>query len=439
MAGPYYVRSSDGNDGDDGLSWANAFATLKKAEETAAAGETVYMDDDHQETLAANTLYTFNGTSGNPVRVIVVETDTTTAVASYNCTNQEISGDANNVYIYISGEVYFWGICLEWGHAVAGIIRGGYAITFEKSKIKVTTACGVVVGITDQGTILILIDTDVEFSHAATRFYIQSSNFIVMRGGSLGLDVSYPFNPTGLGADFDLLGVDASAMAGDNLFTFAAGYTVGRYRMKGLKLHATSPAGIAGGVPPLRGDIYMDLWDEADQSNVHKFRKEFWGGYAMEETTLTVADKGLYDGTNPFSVKLVSRAAGYLEFCHPWRYHLATQRVDVNNKTVTAYILQQGNGGQPAALDDDEVWLEVAYPNQTAGGFLLQNDRMATPTTTPVAQADDAGRWQNETNGREQKLEVAIGDVAKEGPVEFWIYCAKANTTIYVCPEVAIA
>ena len=45
MAGPYYVRSTDGSDASDGLTWANAKATLAGALAVAAAGERMEVGD----------------------------------------------------------------------------------------------------------------------------------------------------------------------------------------------------------------------------------------------------------------------------------------------------------------------------------------------------------------------------------------------------------
>ena len=90
-------------------------------------------------------------------------------------------------------------------------------------------------------------------------------------------------------------------------------------------------------------------------------------------------------------------------------------------------------------MEDDEVWLEVVYPDDSTAQYMIQSDRIATPTTAPAAQTDDAGRWQNETQGREQRLEVTIADGdAKMGPVEFWICLAKDDIFLYVCPKVDI-
>lgn len=441
MAGPWYLRSSDGNDADDGLSWANACATMSGVlAKAVAAGDIIYVDDDHQETLAADVIWAFPGTEGVPNKVIVVTTDTTTAVASYNCTNQKISGDTNNAYIKINGEVYFWGICLEWGGGSAYIFSNYKTITFEKSNLILAVAISADLGINYDNTTLILIDSDVDFSANAVLYFVVSgpSNFI-WRGGTLTGDINILINIGAEGPYIEIIGVDLSSMVGGDIISVISGDERLQAVLKGIKLNATPPDFISAA--PER--VSAALLDIADSGNtVYKFRREFQYGYVMEETTLTVAGKALYDGTNPFSVKMVSRAAPTPTLYDPWRYHLATKRVTGlgSGKTFTVYILENGNGGQPAAWNDDDVWLEVVYPDDTTAQFNIQSDRIATPTTTPAAQTDDAGRWQNETNGREQKLEVTVANGAgKDGPCEFWICMAQANKTLYVCPEVIVS
>ncbi len=48
-----YLRSTDGNDLDDGLTWATARATLANALTAAGAGGTVYVSQNHAETQAS--------------------------------------------------------------------------------------------------------------------------------------------------------------------------------------------------------------------------------------------------------------------------------------------------------------------------------------------------------------------------------------------------
>lgn len=64
----YYVDPTNGNDADDGLSWADAFLTLNGAEdEPVAAGDTVYVAPGiYREMLTCDVA----GTNGNPITYI---------------------------------------------------------------------------------------------------------------------------------------------------------------------------------------------------------------------------------------------------------------------------------------------------------------------------------------------------------------------------------
>lgn len=62
----YYVRASGGNDTNDGLSFANGWATIQKAVDTAQAGDLVLIcsDGTHLPTSAVS-FNTYSGTAGN--------------------------------------------------------------------------------------------------------------------------------------------------------------------------------------------------------------------------------------------------------------------------------------------------------------------------------------------------------------------------------------
>lgn len=64
----YYIDPINGNDGDDGLSWANAFLTLNGAEdEPVAANDTVYVGPGvYRELLTCDV----SGNAGNPITYI---------------------------------------------------------------------------------------------------------------------------------------------------------------------------------------------------------------------------------------------------------------------------------------------------------------------------------------------------------------------------------
>ena len=68
----YYLRSSGGSDADDGLTWANAKATMAGVLAIPiAAGDRVFVRNDHSETTGAQT-WVFPGTPAAPNQVICV-------------------------------------------------------------------------------------------------------------------------------------------------------------------------------------------------------------------------------------------------------------------------------------------------------------------------------------------------------------------------------
>ena len=444
MAGPWYLRSSDGNDADDGLSWANACATMNGVlAKAVAAGDIIYVDDDHQETVAADTTWTFPGTEGVPNKVIVVTTDTTTAVSNYNCTNQYFDG--NDLYMFvIAGSVYFWGVCLQHGDDATDFIDNEKTVIFENSMIKQTATGGddITIGSADNSQ-LILLNTDVSFASNTGTIEIFGPTSFVWKGGTLTGDLGNVFNVNNDGPKLEMVGVDLSSVAGGTLIQLFDGYDDGCIAiLKGIKLNASQPALITAGIAPTSASQF--ILDIADNGNtVYKFRREYQYGYAQDETSKVITGKALYDGTNEFTAKMVSRATPTPSFYDPWRYHLTTMRETgfAASRTYTVHIAQDHASVQPDALDDDEIWLEVVYPDDSTAQYNIKTDKIATPTTTPAAQTTSTETWEGlAATTRLQKLEVQI-DAAdgKNGPVEIWVCLAKESKTVYVCPEVYVS
>ena len=445
MAGPWYLRSSDGDNADDGLSWANACATMAGILAKAiAAGDIIYVDDDHQETTAADTTWTFPGTEGNPNKVIVVTTDTTAAIATYNCTNQYFDG--NDLYHFcIQGEVYFWGVCLQHGDNSINFVDNSKTVIFENSIVKQTGSAvdHIKVGSSD-GSRLILINSDIEFSSsAASRMRIEGPCSLVWRGGIFTGDLNDVFIMAYDGPHLEVIGVDLSSVIGGNLIKIDEGTDDGvTVYLKGIKLNATPPTLITADISPSgAAEIIMDIADNGN--TVYKFRREYQYGYAQDETTKVITGKALYDGTNEFTVKMTSRATPTCSFFDPWRYHLTTLRETgfAANRTYTVHFAQDHADTPPTALDNDEIWIEVVYPDDSTAQFNITNDKIATPTTTPAAQTTSTESWEGlltETTLQEIAATINSAD-GKNGPVEIWVCMAKADTTIYVCPEVYVS
>lgn len=77
-AGPFYLRSGDGNDGDSGLSVEDAWLTWQHAADTVVAGETLLPCDDGPYVLSATVNWNTNSGDGDdPITVRAVQADGT--------------------------------------------------------------------------------------------------------------------------------------------------------------------------------------------------------------------------------------------------------------------------------------------------------------------------------------------------------------------------
>ena len=145
---------------------------------------------------------------------------------------------------------------------------------------------------------------------------------------------------------------------------------------------------------------------------------------------------GASDGTINYSAKLISTALVQPYF-QSFRYQLGVVWVDGSgDKTITVEIARDGTA---VALQDDEIWLEAAWHDDTVATGHMDDDRMATILTTPADQASSTAAWigLGGTNSK-QKLEVTITD-RQPGPVTVWVHLAKPSTTVYVDPKIVVS
>lgn len=416
----------------EATTWANAHGKIDWIALRAAAGEIIHIDDSHNDSVKPSC--TFNGTEGAPVKVITVDKATDNAVATYN-TGTQLVGCGG-----VSGEAYFWGTALQF--STDDRLASTGTVVYEKCNIKLAYGGGRLLIQNDNAT-AVFINTDVDLSqHTTNNIRLRYPSTLIWRGGELSGDVNFLFDIYEEAPYIEIIGADLSSMVGGTIISL--GETDERLQayLKGIKLNASPPDLITAGVSPERGShILMDIADSG--STVYKFRREYQYGYAQDETIKVITGKALYDGTNEFTTKMMSRATPIPTFFDPWRYHLTTLRETgfAASRTYTVHIAQDHASVQPAALEDDEIWLEVVYPDDTTSQYNIKTDKIATPTTTPAAQTTSTETWEGlAATTRLQELSVQI-DAAdgKNGPVEIWVCLAKEDKTIYVCPEVYVS
>lgn len=427
MAGPYYVRSTDGNDADSGLTWALAKATLAGALAVAAAGERIWVSQAHAETQASAMTLTAAGTAAAPVEILCGNDAATPPTAL--ATTATVSTTGASAIAFGAGFAYVYGIIFQ---AASGASSGNINIattlsdwafdTCELALIGTNAASAIVLGLSASQQFISLKNTTIRRSAVGQTIALRQS--LLWNGGSIaGTAPTTIFTCTSARlCNVRSIGVDLS-LGTTNLVDVAGTGVIRLEQCKlgaGVALTTGTNSGRNGVV------ILLDNCDSADTQ--YRMQRHQYEGDVYSETTI-VRTGGASDGTTPLSHKMVSSANSkfYAPLYGPefWIHNTAVGAA----KTVTVEIVHDSL----TALTDAEVWLEVEVLTTT--GFPLAtfpSDRAADILATPVAQTASTIAWTTTglTNPNKQKLAVTFT------PQEIGIFrcrvaLAKASYTVY--------
>lgn len=397
----YYLRSSDGSDASDGLSWANAKATLAGVFAACSAGDTVFVSDDHAETQATAMTLTSPGTAASPVRVLCVDDTSDPEPPTALSTTATIT-TTTNAGLSIGGFAYFYGITFSCGTGGSsatfqiGTVGSPGMLIFDSCKLKLGTSGGTNSVINFHGnssgsddSIVELINTT--YDGSVTQHGLRVGCKFIWRNtpnalvGSLGYTTLFN-QPASFIPVAEIIGVDLSALgSGKNLVNVGSA-SHGRWTFIDCKL-GSSVALATGSIPGQGGpDVTFINCDSADTN--YRYHKQVYQGTITQETTI-VRTGGASDGTTPVSRKMVSTANS--KFFSP----LVSDWVGVwEEEAFTPIVLVDIIHFGSAALKDDEAWLEVEV--LATSGFPLGvfgSDRMASILGTPSNQDSSGSVW----------------------------------------------
>lgn len=441
-----YVRSTDGNDADNGSTWALAKATLAGAAAIDAAGDTIYVSQAHAETPAANTSYSFAGTHSNPVKIICGNdgVEPPTAIS----TSATITCGAGNYTFTINGSFYCYGLSLtagsvsNGGHALGNAPALGEVQMYEKCQFKMAAtgaSAYLYIGSTaSEPPFVTFKDCDVSFGVATSGVGLATAKF-VWNGGSIlagSVALTSLFKSYGGGRVITALvsGVDLS-----NLGATAALVTAGSVRgtlitFRNCKLPASWSGVLFSGTFTPLDRIEMYDCDNADTN--YRLWIEDYNGSIKHETTL-VKTGGASDGTTGLSWKMATSAAANYPTSPLESGEIAVWNDTTGAaKTLTVDILHDS----VTNLTDAEVWLDVQYLGTV--GFPLGNfisDAKADVLAAAAAQTASSATWTTTgmTNPNKQKLSVTLTP-QKKGYYIAKVKLAAASKTIYVDPAIVV-
>lgn len=441
-----YVRSTDGDNADDGSTWALADADLTASFGGDASGDTTWISQAHAESTAAAVTVACAGTPATPSRILcgndAAEPPTALATTATVATS-------NGSLITFTGSFYAYGV----SYTSSAGANGGFSIgpaanhqVYEHHKfICSANDSRPVINIGGVGTsaaqgLVQWNNCGVKFAHANQRILLQGTRF-EWRGGGLESGTTSPTYLLGTATERQqpnalLWGLDLSA-GGTSMAIFSAGVAGSRCVIRNSKL-PTSWAGTLISGTLLVGSR-AEMWNCSSTDINYQMWIEDYAGSIKHETTIYHTG-GASDGDTPISWKMASSAnAGYPVIV------LRTPEIFVPNtttgasKTLTVEIAQDGT---TTALNDDEIWLEVEYlgTSATAGQLaLFANDSKADVLATAAAQDTSSESWSGLSGtNKKQYLQKAITP-QEEGVYIARVCLAKASTTVYVDPKVTVS
>ena len=443
-----YVRSTDGNDTDNGSTWALAKATLAGAASIDLAGDTIYLSQSHAESVAAATGISINGTLASPVRIVCGNdaAEPPTAVA----TTATVTRTGANSMAF-TGHFHCYGVAFTVGDSTNA---ASIQISNGASNNQTFENCSLILGgnnsanrITIGGTSAAVgqarfINTGVKFANASQAINLLSGD-LVWEGGSL---LSGGTSPTNLFAALNtrqanvrVTGVDFSnADAGINFFTGTGG---GFGVLRNCKLPASWSGSLASGTLVAGGRWEMHNCDAGD-TNYRILIADALG--TVTQDTGVYLDGGKYDGTTRLSYKHASTAScNFLSGRFYGPELVVWNETTGSSVTATVQIVHDG----ASALTDGEVWLEVCYLGTS--GYPLgtwASDAKADVLATASAQTTSSETWTGDTgtgpNGsttwNQLKLSVTFTPQEK-GPVIARVVMGVASKTVFVDPNVILS
>lgn len=453
MANPGYVRSTDGNDVDNGSTWALANKTMTGAAVDDANGDTIYFSQAHSENEAANTSVTF-GTNALPQKLIcandAAEPPTAVATGATIATNGAFS-------ISLSGSFYAYGLTFKPGAGGAVNVNinlaqgGGDLQRYESCVFDVNGSGGsasIQVGqsANQQQPECYWDSCDIKFLNSANDGIAVYGTFM-WNGGTALSGTATPsdglIRVTSLseGAFVVISGVDLSNFASTLNLVQTGAVQSGRVVFRNCRLPASWSGSLyVAAAVGLRAEMWNCQPALSGEANNYRFRVEDYAGHVREDTAI-YRTGGATDGDTPLSWRMQASANA------EWpAIILRSPEIFVPNtttgssKTLTVEIAQDGT---TAALNEEDVWLDVQFLGTTdspRSSFVNDGPADFFDTGANADPQDDSTEAWSGLSGtnKKQKLSVTLTP-REEGVYVCRVFLTKANAVVYVDPKVTVS
>ncbi len=437
-----FLRSTDGNDGDDGSTWALAKATIAAAVTAAGAGGLVYMSQVHAETSGSAINILSPGLPASPVRIICANDAAEPPTARATTGTVTTTGTGSGGAIGFAGCAYYYGVTFDGNDD----ITIGNSSTVENwlkyDTCKFDQGGGVstdqiIIG-TNSGNVDTALyeffDCDFVFSSTLQELTVQSG-YIRFQGGSMAATGTVPdqlFLPQGIWVDVLLTGVDLSAfVSGDSLVNVSAAKP-SQFRFVDCKLGAsvTLTTGTIAG----QGGVRVEMTNSDSGDTVTRYERSTYQGTEKSDTAIFL---NASDGSTSFSRQMVTGANAKTESPMESQW-CEVQNTDLTQQTITVEIVHDN----ATDLTDIQCWLELEFMGTS--GFPLGvfvSDRLddfifGTPTDQPASLVTWTGTG-GCTNENKQKLEITF-TALEIGPLRYRVMLADPSKTLFFDPDATV-
>lgn len=437
-----YLRSTDGNDADDGSTWALADATLAASIAAAGAAGRSFMSDNHAESLA--TTQTYTATSGHLQAVICVDDAGDPQPPTALATTGSVLTTGAHGQNFGAGQCAFYGFALASG---SGNSSGFSSINFFQAAAQMHyqwRSCTLTLASTFSGDVLNVSQTATSHTNCLVELYAcdfqinQASQHLTVSGPfrwyggtyTLGVVPTRAFFTAAVGAtsSADIRGVDLSHIT--STLVFSQEGRGGYFDILNCKLNASvtpvevsAPAG--PGRPRVRlhncnaGDVNTDLYEEDA------------AGHVASNTSVSRDGGTLVNGTTSLSHQMVGRGnQNYVFPLYGPPYLIPIYQP--GSYTLTVEFVHDS----ATALHDGDIWPEVEYQgtSEYPQSALASGRRPILPTTT-TNWASSSVTWTGTggfTNPNKQKMTLAF-TTAEVGWVTVRVASTK-TTSVYIDP-----
>lgn len=410
----------------------------------AAAGDTIYLGDDHSEQTGSISGGWISpappGTAASPNYIYSIDHTLSLPVSSSGLKVGATIGTINSVTLTIAGgssasNAYFFGIAFNAGSGSGNSsisVCNSSAATYGRFdscafKLAATNAVSAI-SIGGSGTSRVEFNnTTVQFGATTQAVSITPSGKFVWRNtpsAIAGATIPNPLFEVNSAGVAIIEGVDLSAATGTLVPVGTSGSNYGLYQFIDCKLNASATL---AGTPVDPAGPFVDFLRCSSAATNYVNRRYLYEGTLLEEITI-IRTSGASDGLTGISWKITTTANS------KWVLPFESLPITIYNGVTSTnrVVTVSGIWNAAAVPNNDDIWIDVAYFGASDSPLAsFQNSTKATNLTTATAlTADSSGAWDSIASARQNSHAYSLGDVIKLASNSGRIFfCTTAGTT----------